>query len=157
MRLLTLPFRAVWAVIAATLRLLGFGTGIKPGCWQPPTTTDHPLWRTVQERREAGSAGLQTPEKHSVRTRQVRRAGGKALVFVIVVVGVSAVGAFASFSATGSGAGSANAGSSQALTISPGTPTSFLFPGGESDVKVSIDNPNGFAVTIPSLSSTTIR
>ena len=73
------------------------------------------------------------------------------MVFVIVVLGVSAVGAFAYFSAARLRSRSANAGSSQALTISPGTPTSFLFPGGESDVKVSIDNPNGFAVTIPSL------
>jgi hypothetical protein len=61
--------------------------------------------------------------------------------------------AFAYFSSTGSGSGSASVGSMKSVTVAAtvGTPTSALLPGGAADVVFSVTNPNGFAVSLVSV------
>ncbi|MFL5797132.1 MAG: hypothetical protein ACJ77A_04255 [Actinomycetota bacterium] len=67
---------------------------------------------------------------------------------LVLVAGI----AFAAWTATGSGQGSAKAGSSQAVVVSAGTPTAFLYPTGSADVATSINNPNPFKVHVSSIS-----
>ena len=64
---------------------------------------------------------------------------------------MAAVGALAYFSGSGFGFASAVVGTTNAVTISPGTATTGLYPGGSADVAVSISNPNSTAVHLPSL------
>lgn len=59
--------------------------------------------------------------------------------------------AFAYWRASGSGAGSATAGTNVAVTLSPGTPTATLYPGGQADVLLTVSNPNASPVRIGSL------
>ena len=56
--------------------------------------------------------------------------------------------AFAAWTASGTGAAGAKATSFQALTVSAGTATAQLYPGGSGDAVVSVTNPNPFAVKI---------
>lgn len=63
--------------------------------------------------------------------------------------------AVAYWTTTGGGGGSGASGSAQAVTLSPGTPTTQLYPGGKADVAVTIDNPNPFRVHVGSLSLST--
>jgi hypothetical protein len=73
---------------------------------------------------------------------------GLPIVAVLVVAAV----AFAFWTASGSGSGSADSASStQDLTLSGGTPSAALYPGGDADVAVTISNPNAFPVHIDSL------
>jgi hypothetical protein len=60
-------------------------------------------------------------------------------------------GAWAFWSAVGSGSGSASSADAQAVTITVGSPTSPLYPDGSAAVALTISNPNGFQVSIPSL------
>jgi hypothetical protein len=75
---------------------------------------------------------------------------GKVAVAVLIALGVAA-GAAAYFTSTGSGSGSANVGTTQAVTITAGSPTSSLYPGGSADVRATISNPNSVQVRITSL------
>ncbi len=78
------------------------------------------------------------------------RIGAAALgVAVAAVVGS---GAYAYWSATGGGTGGATAGpSATAISISPGTPDSALYPGGSASVTLVVDNPNSVTVHITNL------
>ncbi len=149
-RLLTVPFRLLWAPIAAFLRLLGFGTGVGRHSWQPPAGTSHPLWDAVQARREAEA---RTVARLAPR-RDFRRLAVGALAAAVVVALVGAVGSLAFLTSSGSGSGSAVAGTTPgALVLSPGSvpSSSFLYPGASGGVVLTVANPNGFAVKIPSL------
>ena len=64
---------------------------------------------------------------------------------------MAAVGALAYLSGSGLGFASAVVGATSPVTISPGTATTGLYPGGSADVAVSISNPNSTAVHLPSL------
>ena len=80
------------------------------------------------------------------------RSGRLALVAATVVVGLAVVGgAFAYFTSHGSGTGTAAAGSVTAVTLSPGTPSMQLDPGGAADVAVQVSNPNSIPVRIASI------
>jgi hypothetical protein len=70
-----------------------------------------------------------------------------SLLAAIAVAG----GVFAYFTSTGSGFGSASAGSVSNVTLSPGSASSPLYPGGTGDVDLTVANPNGVQVKIPSL------
>jgi hypothetical protein len=48
----------------------------------------------------------------------------------------------------GSGTGTATTGTASPLTLSPGTPTDQLHPGGSADVAVTVTNPNAYAVHV---------
>jgi hypothetical protein len=80
-------------------------------------------------------------------------------VLVVAVVAtmfaVIATGALAFFTSHGSRSASGAAGTAQAVTLSAGTPTQQLYPGGQSDVALTISNPNPFRVHIGSLSLNT--
>ena len=60
--------------------------------------------------------------------------------------------AFAAWSGSGSGTGSATTGTTVAVTLSPGTPSATLYPGGHGNVVLAVSNPNASPVRIGSLS-----
>lgn len=59
---------------------------------------------------------------------------------VVVAFSVEAADAF--WTSTGSASGSGSTGTTSALTLSPGTPSKMLRPGGPADVALTISNPN---------------
>jgi hypothetical protein len=65
---------------------------------------------------------------------------------------VLAASALAYWTTTGSGATSTSVPAAQAVTLTPGTATAQLYPGGTSDVAVDVTNPNTTAVRVVSLS-----
>ena len=80
-----------------------------------------------------------------------RSMGLKLLAMLGVTLGFTAVGvALAQWLASGDGEGRATAGVSQGLTLTPGTPSTLLFPGGTGDVAVTVSNPNPFPVEVAS-------
>ena len=68
----------------------------------------------------------------------------------VLVVGATGV-AFAYWARSGGGSGSGTTGTTQALTLTPGTASSQLYPGGTSAVAVTVTNPNLGPVKAPSL------
>lgn len=83
-------------------------------------------------------------------SRALRHLKRRSLVALAVgLVGASA--ALAYFTSAGSGQGSASAGTTQPVTLSAGTPTVALYPGGQADVALTISNPNPVSVRIGSL------
>jgi hypothetical protein len=71
-----------------------------------------------------------------------------ALTVSATLVGI----AFAAWVAGGTGQGAAKAGAAQPLTVSGGTPTNLLYPGGTGDVAATITNPNPFPVRVTGIS-----
>jgi predicted ribosomally synthesized peptide with SipW-like signal peptide len=73
-----------------------------------------------------------------------------------VVVGLGAGAAYAYFTSVGSGTGSASTGTVQTVTVaaSTATPSTALLPGGTGDVTLKVTNPNGYAVTLVSVTGT---
>jgi len=80
--------------------------------------------------------------------RNVVRVGALCLLSVL---GTTLTGgtAYAFWTTTGSGSGSAGAGMAQPLTTSPVAVSSgLLYPGAAGDVRIKVDNPNPFPVTV---------
>ena len=80
----------------------------------------------------------------------------KRLTAGTIVLGVALASsiAFAAWTATGSGAGYTKATTASALTtvdVSASTSPGTLYPGGTSDVKISISNPNPYPVLVTSV------
>ena len=76
----------------------------------------------------------------------------KGIIPLAVVAAISAGAAWAYLTSAGSGAGSGGVSVSlQAMTLSSGTPTAALYPGGTADVALSASNPNSSALRITSL------
>jgi hypothetical protein len=74
------------------------------------------------------------------------------LTSVLVVLALAGAGAADAFwRGSGTGAGSGTAGTTVPVTLSPGSPTATLFPGGLTDVVLTVTNPNLFPVRIGSL------
>ena len=71
-------------------------------------------------------------------------------VLTAALLGASAAVAY--WTTTGSGHASSATGVAQAITLSPGTPSSQLFPGGTGDVALTVSNPNAFQIHVGSLS-----
>ena len=69
------------------------------------------------------------------------------------VLGVSVAGgiAFAAWTADGTGSGYAQAKTAQAVSTVTATPVAGLYPGGTSDLKVSVVNPNDYAVKVTAI------
>ncbi len=59
--------------------------------------------------------------------------------------------AYAYWSGSGGGTGAATTATTEAVTLTPGTPDASLYPGGEADVVLTVSNPNASAVYIGSL------
>lgn len=70
-----------------------------------------------------------------------------AAMFLVVLLTVAGV-VFAAWLVSGSGTGAATAGTVLPLTITPGTPSDSLYPGGSASVAVTVNNPNPFPVVI---------
>lgn len=75
--------------------------------------------------------------------------------FVLALTLAAASTAFAYWRSPGAGSGAATTGTSVAVTLSVGSPTAALYPGGQGDVALTIDNPNSFRVHVGSLSLAT--
>lgn len=75
------------------------------------------------------------------------------LGLLLVLMSVSALAGIAAavWSAVGSGSGSAAAGTTVAVSLSPGSPTTLIAPGGSADVVVTVANSNSAPVRIGSL------
>ena len=84
--------------------------------------------------------------------RTTRRRGllVAALLTLIVLVTIGAASAF--WTGGGSGSGDAETGTAQAVTLSPGTVSSYIYPGGSASVYVSAANPNSYTVHVTQLS-----
>jgi hypothetical protein len=65
--------------------------------------------------------------------------------------------AYAAWTVNGSGTGSASATSSVNLTLTAGTPSGLLYPGGSADVDSSVSNSNPFPVHVSSVSLDTTQ
>ena len=70
------------------------------------------------------------------------------VVAALAVAGILVGVAVAAWTASGSGSGSASATTASNLTISPGTPSTALFPTGSADVAATIANPNKYKVHV---------
>lgn len=71
---------------------------------------------------------------------------------ILVIAAVAAAtAADAAWSGGGSGTGSAGTGTTVAVTLSPGTPSAGLHPGGSADVVLEVTNPNQHPVRIGTL------
>jgi hypothetical protein len=75
------------------------------------------------------------------------------LGLLLVIMTFSALGGIAAavWSAMGGGTGSAAAGSTVAVTLTPGTASTLLYPGGQADVVLAVSNSNVATVRIGSL------
>jgi hypothetical protein len=78
--------------------------------------------------------------------------GRLVLTSVLVVLALAGAGAASAFwRGSGTGAGSGSAGTTLPVTLSPGSPTATLFPGGLTDVVLTVTNPNPYSVRLGSL------
>jgi hypothetical protein len=89
--------------------------------------------------------------------RRIRTTASPAgrIAAVVILVAIALAGAAtapAYWTTNGGGNGSGATGTAQAVTLTAGTPTVQLYPGGPGDVALTIDNPNLTRVKIGSLS-----
>ena len=77
------------------------------------------------------------------------------LAAAVALVGAATAGAF--WTGGGSGGGAASAAPVASVTLTPGTPTTGLYPGGLADVAVSIANGNSYQAFVGSLALDTTR
>jgi hypothetical protein len=85
-------------------------------------------------------------------TRRRHRRRRHLPAFTLILFALPAGGvALAAWSTTGGGGGDARTGTTLAVTLAPGTPTSNLYPGASGDVVLIVTNPNLGAVTVASL------
>jgi hypothetical protein len=106
------------------------------------------------------------PAGIAVVRRGRRRAGGRArrpvrellvaATVLLTVIGAAGI-ALAYWQAGGTGTGTATTGTATAVTLSPGAPAVTLYPGGQSDVTLTVSNPNTTAVTIAALALDTAQ
>jgi hypothetical protein len=75
----------------------------------------------------------------------------RAVVAGIAVALAASGAAYGFWSSAGAGTGTSRTPTVSAITLSAGTPVSRLYPGGTSDVAVSMTNPNTFPVRVSSI------
>jgi hypothetical protein len=84
--------------------------------------------------------------------------GTVAMIIALVVVTVGGAGvAYAYWTASGAGTGFGATGTTTPLTLSSGTPTATLVPGGQTSVVLTMTNPNTAQVKISSLALDTTQ
>jgi hypothetical protein len=81
-------------------------------------------------------------------TRSAKRLASAALA--IGIVGMSGV-ASAYWHSSGHGSGSGTTGTTQPVSVSPGTPLAALYPGGRTAIALTVSNPNTSPVFVGSL------
>ena len=85
-------------------------------------------------------------------TRPVIGTRRRRRTLVVAAMTLVAAGtAVAYWSAPGDGSASATSGTTSDLTLTPGTPTAQLYPGGQANVVLTVTNPNVGSVRIGSL------
>ena len=73
--------------------------------------------------------------------------------WLVLMLALSMGGAaYAYWTGSGGGPGSSATGTALPLTLSPGTPTGDLYHGGQTDIVLTVSNPNAFDVLVDSLS-----
>lgn len=82
-----------------------------------------------------------------------RRVPGRILLIALLGMAVVAIGGAANafWGGLGGGTGDGTTATTVAVTLSPGTPTATLYPGGQADVVLTVTNTNASAVRIGSL------
>ena len=89
--------------------------------------------------------------------RATRRRGLVVTVLLpVLMAGATGVG-FAYWTRSGAGSGSGTTGTTQAVTLTPGSASNQLFPGGQSAVAVTVTNPNPGSVKVGSISIDTTQ
>ena len=86
-----------------------------------------------------------------------RRRGLLVTALLPVLVFAATGVAFSYWVGSGAGSGSATTGTTQAVTLNPGTASNQIYPGGQSAVAVTVTNPNPGAVKVGSLSLDTTQ
>ena len=82
----------------------------------------------------------------------MRMSGRLVLTSLVVVLALAGAGtANAFWRGSGTGAGSGTTGTTVPVTLSPGSPTATLYPGGLTNVVLTVTNPNPYSVRIGSL------
>lgn len=102
--------------------------------------------------------GQQHREDQADDGRRPRRGRRRRLATIAILAAfalVAATTALAYLRTTGSGSATGTVSTAQAVTLSSGTPTVPLYPGGHGDVALTVDNPNSFRVHVGSLSLAT--
>jgi hypothetical protein len=84
--------------------------------------------------------------------KRFRRRSVMAAVAATVTVLVGAGAATAYWTGIGSGSGSAATPTILAVTLTAGSPSAELYPGGTADVAITVSNPNAIALRLGSLS-----
>jgi hypothetical protein len=92
----------------------------------------------------------------------MRRAGGRrgrTWVALLVCGGIvlAAGAAYAYFRGAGSGSSSATTGNASAMSLSPGTPSAQLYPGGTANVVLTVTNTNAARIRIGSIALDTTQ
>jgi hypothetical protein len=83
---------------------------------------------------------------------------GLAVITVVLLASSAcACASWAYFTPHGTGTGTAAPAMVQPVTLTPASPTTALYPGGSADIAVTVSNPNGGAVVIPSLALDTSK
>jgi predicted ribosomally synthesized peptide with SipW-like signal peptide len=102
-----------------------------------------------------GPARHAVPAGHQPGRRVSRRTALLVVPAAALAIGLAAGGAYAYFSSSGKGTNGATVGTMQTVTLVTATtaPSTPLLPGGSGDAVVKITNPNGFAVTLVSVTS----
>jgi hypothetical protein len=85
------------------------------------------------------------------------RRPGLVLLLVAGALAATAGTAFAYWHTTGAGTGHGRTTTAQAVTLTPATPTAQLYPGGVSDVVLTVNNPNPSAIHLGSLALDTTQ
>ncbi len=83
--------------------------------------------------------------------KTTRRRGLLVSALIAVLALTTAGVASALWAQSGAGSGAGTTGTTQAVTLSPGTASNQLFPGGQSAVAVTVSNPNPGSVKVESL------
>ena len=82
----------------------------------------------------------------------MRMSGRLVLTSLVVVLALAGAGtANAFWRGSGTGAGSGTTGTTVPVALSPGSPTATLYPGGLTNVVLTVTNPNPYSVRIGSL------
>jgi hypothetical protein len=82
----------------------------------------------------------------------MRMSGRPLLTSLVVVLALAGAGtANAFWRGSGAGVGSGTTGTTIPVTLSPGSPSATLYPGGVTDVLLTVSNPNPYSVRIGSL------
>jgi hypothetical protein len=105
-----------------------------------------------RSRRRPARRPLPAPGRSRRLSARRWRRGSAAVATFAVAALVLAASALAYWTTAGSGTTSATVADAQAVTLTPGTASAELYPGGSADVAVSVSNPNTSPVRVVSLS-----